>query len=90
MHVDLAFAGGALTITGTDGGTWPPSPYQIVNDHTYVQGFVRNTYRVQSSRLVIVDTEIIQALYPYDPKIIPGENAFDVGLLRSAPFERVG
>jgi hypothetical protein len=90
MHVDLAFADGALTVTGTDGGTGQPSPYQIVNDHTYVQGFLRNTYRVQGSRLVIVDTEIIQALYPYDPKIIPRENAFDVGILRSAPFERVG
>jgi hypothetical protein len=88
-HTTFVFADGALTITHNNGGTDPPLPYHVVNDHTYVSGFLRNTYRVQGNRLIFVDTQIIKALYPYDPKIMPGEQAFDVTWLESAPFERV-
>jgi hypothetical protein len=90
MHQTLTFGDGAITIAGTDGSTSPPSPYHVVNDHTYVQGFLRNTYRVQGNRLIFVDTQIIKALYPYETNQIPGEHALDVGILQSAPFERVG
>jgi hypothetical protein len=90
MHQTLTFEDGAITITGTDGSTSPPSPYHVVNDHTYVQGFLRNTYRVQGNRLIFDDTQIVKALYPYDLKELPGEHALDVGILQSAPFERVG
>jgi hypothetical protein len=90
MHQTLTFGDGAITITGTDGSTSPPSPYHFVNDHTYVQGFLRNTYRVRGNRLIFDDTQIVPALYPYDLKELPGEHALDVGLLQSAPFERVG
>jgi len=89
MHSTLAFADGSLTTTGSDGKTNPPSPYQMVNDHTYVQGFLQNTFRVRGDSLIFVDTQIIAALYPYDPKIIPREQAFDVAVLETAPFERV-
>jgi hypothetical protein len=44
---------------------------------------------VQGNRLIITSTKIISALYPYDPKIMPGEHAFDVGALMAAPFVRV-
>ena len=83
MHTTLAFSDGVVS---TMGGSLP---YQLVNDHTYVAGFLNNTYDVEGNRLIITGTKIIPALYPYDPKEMPGEHAFDVGALMAAPFVRV-
>jgi hypothetical protein len=88
-HTTFAFANGQLAITTDDGTTHPQAHYYVVDDHTYVSGFLRNTYRVQGDRLVIVDTQIIRHLYPYNPKIIPRETAFNVAWLESAPFVAV-
>jgi hypothetical protein len=90
MHATLTFGNGTLTITGDNGKANPPIPYQVVNDRTFVGGFVRNTYRIQGNRLIFTDTQIIKALYPYDPKLLPGEQAGNVGFLESVPFELVG
>jgi hypothetical protein len=89
MHGTLVFSAGDLRVTGDDGET-EISPYQIVNDHTYVWEFLRNTYRVQGDRLIFSDTKIIAALYPYDPKIMPGEHALLVGSYTAVPFVRIG
>jgi hypothetical protein len=83
MHTTLMFSDGVVSSMGGS------SPYELVNDHTYVSGFLTNTYHVEGNRLIITDTKIIAALYPYDPKIMPGEHAFDVGALMAAPFLRV-
>lgn len=80
MHTTLMFSDGVVSSMGGS------SPYQLVNDHTYVSGFLSNTYHVEGSRLIITATKIIAALYPYDPKEMPGEHAFDVGALMAAPF----
>lgn len=88
MHTTLMFSDGELSITGITGET-DRLPYQTVNDHTYVAGFVRDSYRVQRNRLIIFDTKIIAALYPYDQKELPGEQAFDVGWFMAVPFVRV-
>ena len=88
-HTTFAFANGQLTITTNEGTIQPEAHYYVVDDHTYVSGFLSNTYRVQGDRLVIVDTRIIRHLYPYNPKIIPRETAFDVAWLESAPFVAV-
>jgi hypothetical protein len=89
MHITLVFSNGEFSAT-SGGETLGPSPYQIVNDHTYVWEFLRNTYRVQGDRLIFSDTKIIAALYPYDPKIMPGEHALLVGLYTAVPFVRIG
>ncbi len=89
MHITYMFSDGALSISGIIGKTDSPTPYQIVNDHRYVQGFLQNSYRIQGNRLIFTDTKIIAALYPYDPKIMLREHAFDVGALMAAPFLRV-
>jgi hypothetical protein len=89
MHITLAFADGELSITGQDGKTSPAIPYEIVNDRTFLGGFVQDTYRVQGDRLIFTGTKIIPALYPYDTKIMPGEHALNVASLMAAPFLRV-
>jgi hypothetical protein len=83
MHTTLKFSNGVFSSMGGS------LPYQSVNDHTYVAGFLSNTYHLKGNRLIITSTKIIAALYPYDPKIMPGEHAFDVGALMAAPFVRV-
>ena len=83
MHTTLVFSDGVVSSLGGS------LPYQLVNDHTYVAGFLNNTYHVKGNRLIITATRIIAALYPYDPKIMAAEHAFDVGALMAAPFVRV-
>lgn len=83
MHTTLKFSDGELSSMGGS------VPYQMINDHTYVAGFLRNTYHMLGNRLIFTDTRIIAELYPYDTKIMPGEHAFDVGVLMAAPFVRV-
>jgi hypothetical protein len=83
MHTTLIFSDGVVSSLGGS------LPYQSVNDHTYVAGFLSNTYHVKGNHLVITATKIIAALYPYDPKIMPAEHAFDVGAFMAAPFVRV-
>ena len=90
MHITFAFANGALTTTGQDGKANPPDPYQVINDHTFVSGFRRVTYRMQGKRLIFTDVRIISALYPYDPKIMPREHALLFSVWTTVPFERVG
>ena len=86
MHITLAFGDGELNITGQDGKTNPPIPYEIVNDRTFLGGFVQDRYRVQGDRLIFTDTRIIPALYPYPLKIMPEEHALNVASLMAVPF----
>jgi hypothetical protein len=89
MHQTIAFAGGEFTGTGDDGEMIGPTPYQIVNDHMYVSGFWRDTYRVQGNRLIFTDTKIIAALYPYDLSIMPREHALVLAVYTAVPFVRI-
>ena len=89
LHTKLAFVDGAMATTGSDGGIYGPFPYQVVDPHTFVVEFHRDSYRVKGNILLFTDTQIIAALYPYDPKIIPREHAFDVALLETDSFQRV-
>ena len=88
MHLTVAFADGEVTGTGDDGEVFT-TPYQIVNDQTYVSGFWRDTYRLQGDRLIFTDTKIISALYPYDPSIMPREHALVWATYTAVPFVRI-
>jgi hypothetical protein len=86
MHTTLEFSGGEETVSGEAGGS--PQPYELVNDHTMVVGFQRVTFQIQGNQLIL-DLQIIKALYPYSPKELLGEQAFDLGFT-AVPFVQVG
>jgi hypothetical protein len=86
MHTTLAFAHGRLTGNGETGDL--VQPYELVNDHTYINGFQRVTFRIRGDRMIL-HMHIIQSLYPYSPKELAPEHAFDVGAFMARPFVRV-
>jgi hypothetical protein len=86
MHTTLAFAHGRLTGNGETGDL--VQPYELVNDHTYINGFQRVTFRIRGNRMIL-HMHIIQSLYPYSPKELAPEHAFDVGAFMARPFVRV-
>jgi hypothetical protein len=84
QHGYIAFSDGLLR--------WGPSSqgvaYQIVNGHTFVETYERYSFRIQGDRASFVG-HIVDALYPYSPEEMRGEEAVDVATNGFA-YERVG
>ena len=63
-------------------------PYELVSDHTFINGFQRVTFQIRGDHMIL-HMHIIKSLYPYSPKELVGEHAYDVGAFMARPFARV-
>jgi hypothetical protein len=84
QHGYLAFSGGVLHWGPSDEGV----PYQIVNNHTFVETYERYRFRIHG-RNAFFEGHIVAALYPYSAEEMRGEEAVDVAT-NGVQYERVG